>query len=336
MDGNAFDNWTRTRATAANRRKVLGWSLTAGLGAALARVLPAGAQFGDAETCTYEIELNSSVTAGAVATGILTFDVGADGAIETGSLTLEGQAAAPVVGQATGLAVDLLASLADGSLLSLTGVAGGPIGDCPKEIDGFLANAGTAQLGTWRATTDGSSGASTSGSQSGQSQSGQSQSGSSSSGSGSQSTCPPRNCGDAFVLDQQSCECVCASGTVPCGPNCCPSGSSCTDSGAGICGCPGGTVQCGTSCVNECSGDDVLDLDTCQCVSNQEPACTDLGGACANGGQCCSGWCNAGTCDSCGLRVCNDLCVDTSSDNNNCGNCNNMCIGTTCQNGSCQ
>jgi hypothetical protein len=64
--------------------------------------------------------------------------------------------------------------------------------------------------------------------------------------------------------------------------------------------------------------------------------CVDLGGGCVFSAQCCSGWCNGGTCDSCGMVVCNDMCVDTSSDNINCGNSDNQCIGTNCQNGSCQ
>jgi hypothetical protein len=96
-------------------------------------------------------------------------------------------------------------------------------------------------------------------------------------------------------------------------------------------------VQCGIDCVPECFDDEFLNLDTCQCETNQEPACVDLGGGCANGGQCCSGWCNGGTCDSCGMRVCNDLCVDASSDNNNCGICNKICVAPqTCIGGVCQ
>jgi hypothetical protein len=331
MDSRSFDNWTRSRAASTNRRTFLGLSLSAALAGALARVLPASAQFdGSSGRCTYELELTSTVTAGATVTGTLVIDIGDGGSIETGSLTLQGQAAASVVGQASGPAVDLLASLSDGSLLSLTGIGSGPIGECPATIGGYLSNAGTGQLGTWVATSDGSSTKTPTPTPQPGSTSGQS------GGGGQTTTCPPTECGDAFVLDQQSCQCVCAGETVPCGSNCCPSGSSCSDANQGICGCPGGTTQCGTACVPDCSGDEFLNLDTCECEGNQEPVCIDLGGGCGNSGQCCSGWCNAGVCDSCGMRVCNDMCVDTTTDNNNCGNCNNMCIGTTCQNGSCQ
>jgi len=333
MDDNSFDTWTRSHAAASNRRTLLGWSLTAGVASLLSRVLPTSAQFGgDGGSCTYSVTLTSSITAGATATGSLEFEIADGGAIDTGSLTLAGQSAASIVGQATGPAIDVLASLADGTILSLTGVAGSAVSDCASPIFGSLANLGTGQIGTWQAEPGVSSQSLTPT----PTPVGQSQSGSSGSGSSGGSGCPPTPCGDAFVLDPQTCQCVCAGGTVPCGQNCCPSGSSCSDPNQGICGCPGGTTQCGTSCVPDCSGDEFLNLDTCQCEGNQEPACVDLGGACANGGQCCSGWCNGGTCDSCGMRVCNDMCVDTTTDNNNCGNCNNMCIGTTCQNGSCQ
>ncbi len=100
-------------------------------------------------------------------------------------------------------------------------------------------------------------------------------------------------------------------------------------------------AHCG-ACFNACN----TDTQTCVngvCTGGDDGGgggggggCVDLGGSCGFSAQCCSGWCNAGTCDSCGMVVCNDQCVDTGSDNNNCGNCNNLCIGTTCQNGSCQ
>ena len=338
MDSKSFDTWTRARAAATNRRKLLRWSLTGGVASVLSRVLPASAQFGGGGSCTYAVTLTSSVTAGATATGSLVIEIGDGGAIDSGSLTLTGQSAASVVGQATGPAIDILASLADGTTLSLTGVSGSAVSDCSSPISGSLANFGTGQVGTWQAQPGESNQSPTpTSTPGGQSQSGSSSQGSSSSGGSGSSGCPPTDCGGAFVLDQQSCQCVCAGGTVPCGQNCCPGGSSCSDPNQGICGCPGGTTQCGTSCVPDCSGDEFLNLDTCECEGNQEPVCVDLGGGCGNGGQCCSGWCNAGTCDSCGMRVCNDMCVDSSSDNNNCGNCNKICIAPqTCLGGVCQ
>src|SRR6188472_1793288 len=119
MDANSFDLWTRTRAAATNRRSFLGRSL--GAGAALARFHPVAGQ--TEGTCTYSVTLTSSTTSVATVFGALVIDIAGDGAIDTGSLTLRGQPAASVVGQAQGSVVELLAALDDGSLLSLTGVS---------------------------------------------------------------------------------------------------------------------------------------------------------------------------------------------------------------------
>lgn len=360
MDGKAFDSWTRTRATAANRRTVLGWSLTAGLAAALTRFQPANAQFGGGDggngSCTYKVSLTSSLESGTLVSGSLAIDIGDDGAIDTGSLTLTGQAKASVVGQVTGPAIDLLASLADGTTLSLTGVAGSDISACNASIVGSLANPDTGQIGTWQATS-GSGTSSGSGSGSGTTppppSSGQSGSGSgtgtgagSGSGNGSGSGGGSGDGGGSgggggSCLELQS---QCNASSECCSGWC--TDNECRSCGDTICGedcivLSDNLAHCG-ACFNACN------VDTESCVNGTctggdggggdggGGGCVDLGGGCGFSGQCCSGWCNNGTCDSCGMVVCNDQCVDTTSDNNNCGNCNNMCIGTNCQNGSCQ
>ncbi len=344
MDSKSFDSWTRSRAATTNRRKMVGWSLAAGVAAAMSKVLPASAQFGGSGdgTCTYDVTLTSSLTAGANVTGTLEIAIGQNGAIDSGSLTLQGQPAASVVGQATGSAIDLLASLSDGSTVSLTGVGPSAIADCAGTILGLLANAGTGQVGTWQAVAGSSSGTSSgsaappissgqsgSGSGSGSGTGGGSGSGSGSgsgngSGSGQQPTCLEDRspCDD----DSQCCSTFCTDGECrSCGGiNC---GGKCIDPSLDPENCGG----CGIVCNGDCNGG------TCDNGGGGGGGtCTDLGGGCDFSAQCCDGWCNGGTCDSCGLRVCNDMCVDTTTDNNNCGNCNNQCIGTTCQNGSCQ
>ena len=157
MDGNAFDRWTRTRASATNRRSLMGLTASASVATVLSRILPASAQFdgGEGGSCTYTVTLTSSVTSGAVATGELVIDIGQDGAIDSGTLTLQGQQAASVVGQATGLAIDLQVALNDGTALALSGVASGAISDCAATIQGLLANADNGQLGTWTAVPSG-------------------------------------------------------------------------------------------------------------------------------------------------------------------------------------
>ncbi len=344
MDGNHFDRWTRARATTANRRSLLGWSLTAGVAAAIARFQPAAAQFGNGGSCTYSVTLVSSLTAGATATGTLVFEVGQDGVIDSGTLTLTGQAPASVTGQATGAAIDLLVSLPDGTLLSLTGVASAPIGTCGGPIVGFLANPGTGQLGTWEATGSGS----------GQPQSNGNSSGQTSAPAATQTQTQPQNQGQGNPQSpgqDQSGACLELHSQCNASAECCSgwcTDNECRSCGDTICGedcvvLSDNLAHCG-QCFNACN------TDTQSCVEGvctggdnggggdggDGGGCVDLGGGCDFSAQCCSGWCNSGTCDSCGMVVCNDMCVDTSSDNNNCGNCNNMCIGTSCQNGSCQ
>lgn len=350
MDGNAFDTWTRTRAAVSNRRTVLGWSLTAGIAAAVSRLQPAGAQFGGggAGSCTYQVTLNSSLDASSSVTGSLVIDVGDDGAIDTGSLTLSGQPQAAVVGQATGPAIDLLVSLSDGTTLSLTGVSSAPVSGCTGSIFGVLANPDTGQIGTWQ-TASGSGSGSGSGSTappiSGQSGSGTGTGSGSGSGSGSgtgSGNGGGSGGGGGACLELHS---QCNSSSECCSGWC--TDNECRTCGQTICGedcidLSDNLANCG-SCFNACN----TDTQTCEngvCTGGDDGGggggggggCTDLGGGCGFSAQCCSGWCNNGTCDSCGMVVCNDMCVDTSSDNNNCGNCNNMCIGTNCQNGSCQ
>lgn len=338
MDDKTFDSWTRARATT-NRRSLLGWSLTTGIGAALTRLQPAAAQFdgGQAGTCTWPVTLTSSLDTGQTASGTLVVDIGEDGAIDSGSLTLGSRAPASVVGQATGSGIALLASLSDGTTLSLTGIGDSRIDGCANRITGFLANAGTGQLGTWRTQSNGGGSGQSSAAQGGGQSSGGSQS-----QSGTQSQEQTQPGGACLELHSQ-----CNASAECCSGWC--TNNECRTCGNTICGedcivLSDNLAHCG-QCFNACN----TDTQTCvngTCTGDQGVGggdgggggggCVDFGGGCNFGGQCCSGFCNGGTCGSCGGVVCNEMCVDTSSDNNNCGNCNNMCIGTTCQNGSCQ
>jgi hypothetical protein len=352
MDGNRFDSWTRTRATVSNRRTMLGWSLTAGIAAALTRLQPANAQFGGGGgngSCTYNVTLTSSLDPSTSITGSLAIDIGDGGAIDTGSLTLTGQAQASVVGQATGRAIDLLVSLSDGTTLSLTGVGGSDISSCNASILGSLANPDTGQIGTWQ-TAAGSGGGSGAGGSSGSSSGGSASGGSSGSApTPTPASGQPGNGGGGGACLELHSQC---NASAECCSGWCTD-NECRSCGDTICGedcivLSDNLAHCG-ACFNSC------DVDTQTCVNGVctggddggggdgggdddggGGGCVDIGGACGFGGQCCSGFCNGGACGSCGMVVCNEMCVDTSSDNNNCGNCNNVCIGTNCQNGSCQ
>ncbi len=340
MDDKTFDSWTRSRAATTNRRSMLGWSLAAGVATALARFQPAKAQFGGGGGCTWSVTLTSSLTTGSSVAGTLVVQIGDDGAIDTGTLSLAGQAPAPLTGQVTGVAIDLLASLGDGTTASLTGVANGPFTTCPSSIAGFLANPDSGQLGTWQATSGSSSG-SGAGSSSGTTAPPPAQGAGSGSGNGGSSGNGGGSGQQPACLELHS---QCNASSECCSGWC--TDNECRSCGDTICGedcivLSDNLAHCG-ACFNACD----TDTQTCEngvCTGGDDGGgngggggCTDLGGGCGFSAQCCSGWCNGGTCASCGMVVCNDMCVDTGSDNNNCGNCNNMCIGTSCQNGSCQ
>lgn len=239
MDATRFDTWTRARAAATNRRAILGWSLAAGT-AAIGLIRPTLAQAGG--TCTYTVTLVSSTTAGATISGTLAIDIGTDGAIDTGSLTLQGQAAASVVGQVQGPAIELLAALADGSLLSLVGVSKADVSTCSDQVFGSLANADTHQLGTWLATP-----------------------GSSASGSVPAQPQPPPSAPTSTPTPaSEPASSSCDPPRMICGTNCCPAGADCLDTGA--CECPSGTEECGIACFPSCAdGVSTLDPGTCLC-----------------------------------------------------------------------
>lgn len=241
MDAPRFDAWTRTRATGANRRSFLGWSLSAGLAAVFSRLAPAAAQFGAGGSCTYSVALTSSLASSGSISGTLVLDIGDGGAIDSGTLTLTGQSPAPVVGQATGPAIALLASLPDGTSVSLTGVASGPIAGCSAPVAGVLANPDTHQLGTWQAQPG---------------------------GSGQPSAPPPADSGRSVPTETGSSSqppTTCDPPKMVCGSACCPAGADCYDASTGGCACPDGTEECDIACFPSCADGAPLDPITCLC-----------------------------------------------------------------------
>lgn len=239
MDSKRFGNWTRDRARRLSRRDALR-IMGAGSAAVALQSLASTTLAQPGGSCTYEVSLTSSLDTGSTVSGILVIDIGEGGAIDTGSLSLSGQAQASVVGQATGPAIDLLASLDGGSILALSGVANTDIAACAAAILGSLANADAEQIGTWTATP----------------------------GTPAPSGVPvqpppaePTSTPTPFSAPVTS---ICDPPRMICGQNCCPAGADCLDTGA--CECPSGTEECGIACFPSCAdGATALDPVTCLC-----------------------------------------------------------------------
>ncbi len=129
--------------------------------------------------------------------------------------------------------------------------------------------------------------------------------------------CPGNNscvqdCSQGQTLNATTCQCeniVCPTGTVLCGGQCvstsCSSGKVFNVATCQCEACPAGHEPCGGQCVQSCSGGQVLDPTTCQCV------------------------CPSGT------ALCNGSCVRLTT-NQNCGSCGNACPGgASCVDGKC-
>jgi hypothetical protein len=319
MDSKRFDNWTRNRALRLSRRDALRLVCAGGAAAALpARAVETLAQ--GSCSLTIHAQTDGGPSASNVYDGTLQFAMGADGTFTQASYTPTNGGALQASGAANGRAIDFVISLSANQTLAFSGAGEQPFSICQGAAAGTFAGPQPGDLGAWQSTgsSSGSSGSSAPPIGSGQSTGGGgSTSGSTSGGGGS--TSGGSNGGGGGTTN-------CPSPQIACGQNCCPGGGICTDANQGLCSCPSGTTQCGVNCVPSCPDDQTLDLDSCTCFSN-EPACIDNGNGCANHGQCCSGYCAGGTCQSCGGKVCGDFgCIDPSRDSQNCGNCGVVCV----------
>ncbi len=330
MDSKRFDNWTRNRALRLSRRnalKLIGASSTA---AALPDITSTALAQGGC-SLTIHAQTDGGPSAPATYDGTLTFSLGSDGTFTQASFASSANGTLAASGSATGRAIDFIVTLSGNQLLSFSGVAAQPLSSCQGAAAGVFSGPQPGDLGAWQSTGgSGSLPAPSSGSSQTTSGSGTASGSSSSSDSGSGSGSTNGGGGGGSTAN-------CPSPQIACGQNCCPGGGMCTDTNQGLCACPNGTVQCGVTCTPDCPDGQTLDLDSCTCLSS-EPACIDQGGTCANHGQCCSGYCAGGTCQSCGGKVCGDFgCVDPSRDTSNCGNCGVVCVAPTglCLGGVC-
>jgi hypothetical protein len=327
MDPQHFDALSRTFAQASSRRQALARVGAAGLLAGLTTALGRGRSEAlpavQGEPC--RLAIVATVRLGPDATermqtdvpgelrGELSFALGSDGAIDAGRLLLDGGPDVPVVGQATGRALNLRADLQavqEGLALVLVGTAEQPLNRCTGAVDGLLTGPLPGDLGDWHATAT----------------------------AGGTGTTPPTPTSTPVpaASSQQSC----LPGLTRCG-------RACVDLGAD----PANCGSCGTVCTAERSCINGSCLGSCEpgftpCNSG----CADLNSDSINCGRCgaiCGGGdapyaCSGGQCVlvDCGggMEYCGAvaLCRDLSSDPEHCGACGNACPSGFCSSGVCR
>lgn len=369
MDGDKFDDLSRSLAARVDRRAALKNAGRGGLFAAVAGAVGLGARPSLAATGDQPVEckmpLLSKVSTGKNKNhrydGDLDITIDAAGAIDDGTLTMADGTTYDVVGQATGRAISLRIKLASDRFLSLVGTAQQDVRLCRGRMDGAFGGWAESDLGTWTLGVQPSASVSPTpvisngnggGNSGGGSTSGGNSGGSSGNSSGGGSTptttttpCPAQDCGGGpFVWLPDQCACGCMPPTEKCGDSvCCPAGSVC-DAGAGSCTCPSGTTFCTDSCVQDCPSGSNLNFTTCQCETKT---------SCGTGETLCNGACVSIACNSnqlfdstqcmcvdrCspGQGFCGGTCIDIVNDRNNCGVCGNVCqVGVPCIAGTCE
>ena len=371
MDSNSFDRLARSMVTPTSRRRALGVLTAGGLFTGRSRgnaVLAA-----QATTCSYDFVMTvrsgpsaSQLLTGDASTpgevrGQLTFGLDASGALADATLLLPDGTSLPIVGQATGNALQLRINAGPDLVFVNVGVGEQAITACQGAVDGIATGPQAGDLGDWHAVatsqgasqganqesgrvritgsaaapgaTGGTGGTGTSGATGNAGSAGGTRgteggSGTGSgSGSGSGATTPPDESG-ACEPGVTNCGDICVdlqSDSQSCGTcgNACPPAQSCV---AGACvppgtECEGGLTHCDGTCVDPTS-----DPNNCGACGNVCPADTGcIDGECG-GNFACQG----------ATTQCPTGCADLSLDPFNCGTCGNACAeGQTCVNGAC-
>lgn len=331
MDGNQFDQLTKTMAASTSRRRALGALTASGLLGAFGLGRAAAAQ---GSTCTLDFvttirsgptsgqPLTNDATTPGEARGELSFGLSSSGALENGSLLLTDGTSLPVVGQATGNSLHFRAEAGQGLVLVGIGVGEQEIAACQGAVDGLMTGPQPGDLGDWHAVATGQA-SSTGGQQPARAAAagpvlsgGGRSTGSGATGTSRLTSCPAGQtictgrCVDVSS-DRENCgECgrICASEA----PLICVEGECVSDPDGE---CAPGTDRCGD--------------DGCRDLSQDIDHCGECFNACLDGFNCIDGTCNsenppAQACEQ-GFTECGGVCIDTDNDADNCGACGNVC-----------
>jgi hypothetical protein len=270
--------------------------------------------------------------------GELSFGISQGGAIDTGSLKLEGGTNLPAVGQATGRALNLRVQAGISQTLVFDGTGEQPFDRCSGAVDGLFTGPQVGDIGDWHATASAIAG--TGG------------------GTPPTATSPAQSTATATTAPAAAT----ATSTAPAATATAAPGETATPTATATATsvptetptsvptetpttvptetptpepptptpipCPAGTTDCSGIC---------LDL------QNDVNNCGSCGHVCPPGQTGFVPGCAAGNCffmreRACdpGLAFCNDVCVDTQTDPANCGLCGNACgAGEVCFAGVC-
>lgn len=102
-------------------------------------------QLGFAATVSFGPSTNQSMQ------GTLSISIGADGAIDSGTLALDDGTSMPVVGQATGRSLRLRIGSDPDTVITLVGSGVFPVDQCTGNLSGAFAGPGIENVGVWLA-----------------------------------------------------------------------------------------------------------------------------------------------------------------------------------------
>ncbi len=373
MDADRFDALSRRVAAPSTRRATLGAMAASGLLGALGLARPApAAQDTQGQLCTMAfvaaVRMGPSLdralapdgTQPGQLQGTLRFALAKNGTLERAALTLPDDTSLPVVGQATGHALQLRIAVDERTAVVAMGVGEAEIATCRGAVDGTTVGPQGGDLGEWHARAQGLTGA-TGGSRSergndrgqgGQSgpqgptddggRTGREGRGDRRSDSGpaapAGTTSPTGSAGPTGPSGPTAAaQAACGPGLTRCGDHCvdlrndrahCGAcGQECAewaDCVRGICGlsCPEGQTDCGV----------------CADLLTDPAHCGGCNATCDAGVACVAGSCGGDGGASCpdGQIDCGGGCTDLDADPANCGYCGIACAdGETCAAGVC-